>query len=69
MRSQWSESEMDLVGRIMDATGLIADNPRVFDGSGNRFCVGSTCINVECRHFEQLSKSNSLIKFTSENEF
>ena len=25
------ESEMDLVGRIVDAAGLIADNPRVFD--------------------------------------
>ena len=25
------ESVMDLVGRIVDAAGLIADNPRVFD--------------------------------------
>ena len=49
------DSEMDLVGRIVDAAGLIADHPRVFD------CVQDsllrryqTCIDVQGRHFEQL---------------
>ena len=49
------ESEMNLVGRIVDAAGFIADNPRVFE----RFCESllckyQTCIIVQGLHFEQL---------------
>ena len=46
---------MDPIGRIVDAAGLSADNPRVFD----RVCESilrryQTCIDLQGRYFEQL---------------
>ena len=46
---------MDLVGRIVDPAGLIADNPRVFDRVRESLLLRyQTCIDVQGRHFEQL---------------
>ena len=35
------ESEVDLVGKMVDAAGLTADNTPVWIVSGNRFCVNT----------------------------
>ena len=49
------ESEMDLVGRIVDAVGLIADNSRVFDHVRQSLLRRyQNCIDAQSRHSEQL---------------
>ena len=47
---------MDLVGKIVDAAGLVADNPRAFDSVRKSFLRRyQSWIDVHGRHFEQLS--------------
>ena len=49
------ESEMYLVGRIVNAAGLVADNTRVFDRVRESLLRRyQTCIDVQGRHFQQL---------------
>ena len=47
------ESEMDIVGRIVDAAGLIADNPRDFHRVRESLLrMYQNYIEVQGRHFE-----------------
>ena len=49
------ESQMDLVGRMVDAARLIEDNSRVFDRVQESLLRRyQTCIDVQGRHFEKL---------------
>ena len=69
VQNYWDPSgvEMDLVGRIVDAAGLIADNPRVFDR------VRETLLRIDTKPAltyrgdisNKYCKFNSVIKFIS----
>ena len=48
------ESEMDLVGRIVDSVGRVAEMPNVFENvRRSLFNRCATCIEVNGGHFEQ----------------